>query len=142
MAEEEPREEQDLPLNAVFQGDQDDWDALPREMKEHITEAILHKAGLADHPGKYKGPPGILRRHGDQREERQEPSEDRLAEERMREMGPALQNQPGGPLPPQEAVQQPEQKQGKGKQPSQPHGTTPAGLGAQAVAPEEPQGDY
>lgn len=35
---------------------QDHYDAMPQEMKDHLWAALLHEAGMGPHPGKYKGP--------------------------------------------------------------------------------------
>jgi hypothetical protein len=41
--------------------EQDYHDAIPAQMKDHMWAALLHKAGLGPHPGKYSGPehPGV-----------------------------------------------------------------------------------
>ena|SRR5262249_17946648 len=36
--------------------EQDEFDALPEEFKEHLWKAFIHKAGFGPHPGKYRGP--------------------------------------------------------------------------------------
>jgi hypothetical protein len=40
---------------------QDEFDAMPQAMRDHIWAALAHKAGLGPHPGKYTGPkhPGV-----------------------------------------------------------------------------------
>jgi len=67
---------------------------------------------------------------------------DQLAAQRFREQGPPQMAQPGGPLPPQEAVNQPGPQKKKAGGASKPTGTTPAALGQKAVEPQEPQGDF
>lgn len=124
-----------------FQGDQDDWDKAPPEWKEHVMKAFLHAAGVGPHPGKYSGPQHQIR-YDHERDVHEYPTERDLAHEWMQEQGPAQEKQPGGPLPPQEAVQQPApagKKKGGGKPPS---GTTPTAIGAAAVKPEEPEGGF
>jgi hypothetical protein len=39
-----------------FSDEQDEFDALPEEFKEHLWKAFQHKAGLSPNPGKYRGP--------------------------------------------------------------------------------------
>jgi hypothetical protein len=39
-----------------FSDEQDEFDALPGEFKEHLWKAFQHKAGLGPNPGKYRGP--------------------------------------------------------------------------------------
>lgn len=120
-----------MPIN--FEGDQDQFDRMPEEWKDHFMKAVVHKAGLGPHPGIYKGPTKPI--------DTGEPTEAELASERIQEQGPAPELPPGGPLPPQEAVQQP--TPGKAKKPSAaPHGTTPVALGEQAVQPEPPEGQF
>lgn len=127
----------------TFHGDQDDWDKAPPEWKEHVEKAFLHKAGLGAHPGKYKGPQHQIRFDQD-RNVHQYPTESDLARQRFEEEGPPTAAPARGPLPPQESVQQPAPAGGGKKQaPSKPpSGTTPTGLGAAAVKPEEPQGNF
>jgi hypothetical protein len=36
--------------------DEEEHDALPDEVKDHMWAAFAHAAGLGRHPGKYKGP--------------------------------------------------------------------------------------
>lgn len=121
-----------MPLN--FEGDQDQFDRMPEEWKDHYLKAVVHRAGLGPHPGIYKGPNKPI--------ETEDPTEAELANVRFQEQGPGqpLPEQP--PLPPQEAVQQPPRPSGGKKPAAPPHGTTPAGLGQQAVAPEEPSGEF
>lgn len=122
-----------MPLN--FEGDQDQFDRMPEEWKDHYLKAIVHKAGLGPHPGIYKGPNKPI--------ETEEPTEAELANARLAEQGPAQMAQPGGPLPPQEAVPQPAPGGGKKQKPSAPpHGTTPTGIAEQAVQPEPPAGQF
>lgn len=61
--------------NPDLEAAQDEYDAMPEEMKNHLIAAIKHKAGLGLHPGKYSGPPlkkdwcstvGSCRRAGNQ----------------------------------------------------------------------------
>ena len=40
-----------------FSDEQDEFDALPEEYKDHLWRAFIHKAGLGPNPGLYKGPP-------------------------------------------------------------------------------------
>jgi hypothetical protein len=142
MAEEEQPQEREPVPSLNFQGDQDDWDALPEQFKDHVTKAFMHKAGVGPDPGKYQGPPGILRRHGPDRLGRISPTEGDLAGERLLETGPAPEVQPGKPLPPQEAIQTPPIAGKKGKAAAPPHGSTPAQIGSSAVAPEPPAGEF
>jgi hypothetical protein len=37
--------------------DEEEFDAMPDEAKDHMWAAFAHSAGLGPHPGKYKGPP-------------------------------------------------------------------------------------
>lgn len=125
----------------TFQGDQDDWDKAPPEWKEHVTKAMMHAAGVGPHPGKYKGPHHQIR-YDHERDVHEYPTESDLAHERFQETGPAPELPPGGPLPPQEAVDQPGGGKGK-KQPSaKPHGQTPVATAEQVVQPEPPQGGF
>jgi len=39
-----------------FSDEQDEFDALPEEYKDHLWRAFIHKAGLGPNPGLYKGP--------------------------------------------------------------------------------------
>ena len=39
-----------------FGDEQDEFDALPEEYREHLWKAFIQKAGLGPHPGKYRGP--------------------------------------------------------------------------------------
>jgi hypothetical protein len=36
--------------------EQDEWDQLPEEYKDHLKKAVVHAAGKGPHPGKYHGP--------------------------------------------------------------------------------------
>jgi hypothetical protein len=121
-----------MPIN--FEGDQDQFDQMPEEWKDHLMKAVVHKAGLGPHPGIYKGPTRPMNTG--------EPTEAELASERVQEQGPAPMMPEGGPLPPQESLEQPSPGQGKKKEPSAPHGTTPVALGQQAVQPEPPEGQF
>lgn len=122
-----------MPLN--FEGDQDRFDNMPEEWKDHLTKALLHKAGLGPNPGIYKG--------SNRPRFSEDPTEADLANAYLQEAGPPGAPPPQGPVPPQEQVQQPQagggKRQGKQKPPS---GTTPTALGAQAVQPEKPEGEY
>jgi hypothetical protein len=120
-------------MTIMFSGDQDDYDALPSEMKEHMTDAIAHMAGVGPHPGKYRGPKPEGR-------DPEELTESELAGQYLREH-PSTPAQPPAQLPPQEAVTQPPQQKG-GRPPAQPHGETPVATGAAAVKPQEPEGNF
>jgi hypothetical protein len=39
-----------------FEDDQDRFDNLPTEYKEHLMKAFAHKAGIGPDPGRYTGP--------------------------------------------------------------------------------------
>lgn len=117
-----------------FEGDQDQHDRMPEEWKDHFMKAVVHNAGLGPHPGIYKGPTKPVNT--------EEPTEAELASERLQEQGPAPMMPPGGPLPPQEGVQQPAPPSKKGKPSAPPHGTTPVGVAAQVVQPEPPEGQF
>jgi hypothetical protein len=120
-----------MPIN--FEGDQDLHDSMPEEWKDHLMKAVVHKAGLGPHPGIYKG--------SNRPRDLEEPTEADLASERIQEQGPGAMTPEGGPLPPQESVEQP--SPGKAKKPSAPpHGTTPTAIGEQAVQPEPPAGQF
>jgi hypothetical protein len=43
--------------NPTFASDQDQHDAMPKQMKDHMWQAFVHAAGKGPHPGNYKGPP-------------------------------------------------------------------------------------
>jgi|HubBroStandDraft_6_1064221.scaffolds.fasta_scaffold1424052_1 hypothetical protein len=36
--------------------EEEEFDAMPDELKDHMWAAFTHKAGLGPHPGIYKGP--------------------------------------------------------------------------------------
>ena len=38
--------------------EEEEFDAMPDELKDHMWAAFTHKAGLGPHPGIYKGPQG------------------------------------------------------------------------------------
>lgn len=110
--------------------DQDEFDAQPPEWHEHLAKSLLHHTGMGEHPGEYAGPTAD--------------TTEALAHERLAEAGPPGAPAPQGPPPPQEQVQQPmpgggKKPQGKQKPPS---GTTPTGIGAAAVKPAQPEGEY
>jgi hypothetical protein len=117
-----------------YSSDQDEWDQMPEEKKEHFMKAMVHQAGLGPHPGKYQGP--------EQGPRMEDPSESALAVAHMREMGPAEPTPPQGPVPPQEAVQQPQPGSGKKQSSKPPTQGTPAAVGAAAVKPESPEGGF
>jgi hypothetical protein len=123
-----------MPIN--FEGDQDQFDQMPEEWKDHFMKAVVHKAGFGPNPGIYKGSnrPRVT----------EDPTEAELASAHMQEEGPPGPPPPQGPVPPPEQVQQPMpggggKKQGKQKPPS---GTTPTAIGAQTVKPPEPEGEF
>lgn len=131
MADHDPAQE------IGFEGDQERFEAHHQNERDHFFKAVEHHAGLGPDPGHYHGP-------GPVEIERPEDTSEALAQEYLREMGPAQPPAPQGPVPPQEQVQVPlagggKKPAGKGKAPS---GTTPAGLGAQIVKPPEPEGGY
>ena len=39
-----------------FSDEQDEFDALPEEYKDHLWRAYTHKAGFGPNPGLYEGP--------------------------------------------------------------------------------------
>jgi len=122
-----------MPIN--FEGDQDQFDRMPEEWKDHFMKAVIHQAGYGPHPGKYKGPTKAI--------DTGDPTEAELASERFQEQGPAMPAAEPGALPPQEQLQQPPMGGGKKKAGgSKPTGTTPTALGVKAVQPQEPEGDY
>lgn len=130
-----------------YPGDQDDFDDAHPDYKAHLEKAFVHAAGLGPHPGKYKGPPHAIR-HGQAREDRQEPSEGDIArlieEEHPGETQELLaKREEAQPTAAQETLQQPP-RGGGGKEPSQkpPSRGTPAALGQAAVAPEPPAGEF
>jgi hypothetical protein len=117
-----------------YSSDQDEWDQMPEEKKEHFTKAMVHQAGLGPHPGKYQGPEQGPASDG--------VSESALARAHMQEMGPPEQTPPQGPLPPQEAVAQPMPQGGKKQGSKPPTQGTPTAIGAAAVKPPEPEGGF
>jgi len=123
-------------MTIMFNADQDAWDAAPEEYKEHLTRAIIHHAGHGPHPGRYQG------EHPSGEGNPGEPSESDLARAYMIEHGPAREAAPQGQLPPQEAVQQPPAQKKATRPPAQAHGPTPAAAGAQAVQPQQPEGNF
>jgi predicted phage gp36 major capsid-like protein len=73
MPDDEQDDEQQFDI-----GNQDHFDNAPEEWHDHLTAAILHKAGMGPHPGKYKG------------RQPQPPSDDAITEgdlQRVREEG-------------------------------------------------------
>jgi hypothetical protein len=124
-----------------FLGDQDDHDDAPVAYKDHLEKAFVHKAGLGEHPGKFKGAKHELR-HGPAQEERTDPSEGdiaRLVEEEGGIQGPEAK----GPTPAQETLEQPPRGGGGKEESSKPPSKgTPAALGQEAVAPEPPGGEF
>ena len=48
----EPEAESEIPCS----DEQDQFDALPEEFKEHLWAVFIHKAGYGPDPGKYSGP--------------------------------------------------------------------------------------
>lgn len=124
----------------VFMGDQDEWEAMPQAMRDHMWAAMMHKAGLGPHPGKYKGP-----KHEPDEEDvvqhSADPTEGELA--RLREEMEAPPEEKG-PTPPEEALPpQPPLQGGGGKPaPKPPSKGTPAALGQEAVQPPPPQGEF
>lgn len=97
----------------------------------HILHAVAHKAGLEPHPGKYVPTTG-------------DPSVTELASQHMRELPPEEPAEEKPPVPPQEEISgngpgESKKSGGKGKSPSS---GTPAAVGAKAVTPPEPQGNF
>src|SRR5215475_2116056 len=127
-----------------FPGDQEDWEAMPPEMREHLWKAYQHKAGLGPHPGKYKGPDFEYR--NEEGDERDEPTEGgdlaRLREEQEtgeEELHQQEEQRENTPTPPQEALpSQPPLQGGKKHGPAKPSSGTPAAIGQQIVQPPPP----
>ena len=124
--------EQD-PIN--FEDQQEEWEQMHPQKQAHIQAAFVHRAGLGPHPGKYEGP--------ELREPTGDPTVTELASQHMRELPAADPEEPKPPVPPQEEIAgsgpEPQKKAGKGKAPS---AGTPAAIGAKAVAPPEPEGNF
>lgn len=130
-----------------FEGDQDDWDEAPEEMKDHMLAAFAHKAGHGRHPG--HGPHEHHIREGDEQLERQAPTESHLRslieEEHPGEAQELLAKRQaaGEPTPAQETMEQPPRapagRQGAAKPPSK---GTPAAIGHETVQEPPPAGEF
>lgn len=132
MNEHDPAHE----INFAGDDEQDWFDRHHSDEKDHFFKAMKHQIGAGPHPGVYSGPG-----RGPRPEPREDVSEE-LAREWLHEQGPAPETPPAGPLPPQEAVDQPSGGKGKGKPAAKPHGQTPVATAEQVVQPEPPQGAF
>jgi hypothetical protein len=125
-----------MPQN--FEGDQDKWDRMPDQKRDHITKSILHLAGYGPKPDPYAGP-------GENPDMADHVTESELAAQRMRELPAADPTPVKPPVPPQEEIgaggggAKPSKGGGKGRAPT---GGTPVSIGAQAVKPPEPAGNF